>query len=331
MTVSVIVVTWNGLHVLKDCVAALTQQTLQHELVVVDNGSVDGTRAWLAEHAPRANVIGLPRNLGFAGGNNVGLRVATGEYLVLLNNDTIPAPDFVERLTAPLAADNQLGAVAGVLTFAHRPELVAAAGIVAGRDGVHRELWAMKPVATLPSAPVEIFGASGGAVGLRRSALQDVGLFDEGYFAYLEDADLAWRLRLRDWRCMVAPDARVRHIYSATSGQGSRFKQRQLARNRLRLIIRCFPANLIQRHWPAIVRYDLLAIAYGIVRRQPAMMCGRIAALRELPELLVAHRTIQARRIVADDALERWLHPPITVRAMLAEQRALNAVLRGAS
>lgn len=327
MRVSVIVVTWNGLAVLRDCVAALAAQTLPHELIVVDNGSRDGTAAWLAEHAPRARVIALPHNLGFAGGNNVGLRVATGEALVLLNNDTIAAPDALERLVAPLVDDPRIGAVAGVLTFAHRPELVASAGIAVSRDGLHRDLWALRPVAELPAMPVEIFGASGGAVCYRAAALAEVGLFDEGFFAYLEDADLAWRLRLRGWRCVVAPGARVRHIYSATSGQGSPFKQRLLARNRLRVIVRCFPGGLLRQHWPAIVRYDLLALGYGLLRRRPAIVAGRLATLPELPDLLGQRRRLQARRRVSSRELARWLQPPIGARALLAEQRALDRVV----
>lgn len=327
MSVTVIVVTWNGLHVLKDCIAALAQQTLPHELVVVDNGSRDGTIAWLAEHAPDARLVALPRNLGFAGGNNAGLRVATGERLVLLNNDTIAAPDFLERLVTPLAVDERVGAVAGVLTFAQRPELIASAGIVGGRDALHRDRWAIKPVAELPPGPIEIFGASGGAVCYRRVALDDVGLLDEGYFAYLEDADLAWRLRLRGWRSLLAPDALVRHVYSATSVQGSPFKQRLLARNRLRLIVRCWPTRLIEQHWAAIMRYDLLAAGYSVLRRQPAILAGRLAIWSELPALLTQRRAIQRRRVVSTRSLGRWLQPPVGVGEMLREQRALAAVL----
>lgn len=327
MTVSVIVVTWNGLRVLQDCIAALAAQTQPHELVVVDNGSTDGTREWLAQHARQAKVLALPHNLGFAGGNNVGLRAATGDCLILLNNDTIAPPEFVERLIAPLRGDAPLGSVAGVLTFAHRPELVASAGISVGCDGLHRDVWAMTAVAELPSAPVEVFGASGGAVCYRRTALEDVGLLDEGYFAYLEDADLAWRLRLRGWNCVVAPDARVRHIYSATSGQGSPFKQRLLARNRWRLILRCFPGALLRQHWPAIIRYDLLAMAYGILRRQPAIITGRLAVWRQLPDLLAQRRALKQQQRVRGRTLGRWLDPPVSISAMLAEQRALAAVL----
>lgn len=331
MNISVVVVTWNGLDVLRPCIAALAQQTVGHELIVVDNGSRDGTLAWLRAYAPHARVVALPTNTGFAGGNNVGMRAASGDALVLLNNDTIPEPQFLQHLVAPLEMDRQLGAVAGVLTFAHRPDTVAAAGIAVGCDAVHRDLWLLQPVDQLPSAPTAIFGASGGAVCYQRAALRDVGLFDEGYFAYLEDADLAWRLRRRGWRCVVAPQARVRHVYSATSGQGSAFKQRLLARNRWRLIIRGWPQALLRAHWLTIMRYDLLAVAYAALRRQPGVIAGRLDALQQLPSLLLQRHYLQQQHSIPDLDVERWLDAPVTVRGMLREQRALAEIVGAAN
>lgn len=323
MKISVVVVTWNGLDLLRPCVAALAQQTANHELVVVDNGSHDDTVAWLQTHAPHAQVVALPTNTGFAYGNNVGIRAASGDALVLINNDTIPDPQFLQQVVAPLDGAPQLGSVAGVLTFAHRPDVVAAAGIVVGHDAVHRDLWMLQAADQLPIAPTAVFGASGGAVCYRRTALRAVGLFDEGYFAYLEDADLAWRLRLHGWNSVVAPQARVRHVYSATGVHRSPFKQHLLARNRWRVIVRCWPNALLRAHWPVIVRYDLLAIAYAALRRHTAVVAGRIAALQQLPALVLQRHYIQQRRTASDADLEGWLAPPVGVRDMLHEQRAL--------
>src|SRR5687767_2411684 len=135
MTISVVVVTWNGLHHLRRFATAIEAQSSVHELVVVDNGSLDGTADWVRASLPHARLIALPSNLGFAGGNNVGLRATSGDLLVLLNNDTVPQPDFLAQITQQLRGADDIGSVAGVLTFAQRPSIVAAAGIVAGRDG----------------------------------------------------------------------------------------------------------------------------------------------------------------------------------------------------
>jgi GT2 family glycosyltransferase len=185
------------------------------------------------------------------------------------------------------------------------------------------------PVAAMPVGPVEIFGASGGLALLRRAMLDDVGVFAGDFFSYLEDADLAWRARLRGWGAVLAPGARARHVYSATGGQGSPFKQRLLGRNRLRLIVRCLPAPILRECVPAILRYDLLAAAYGLLRSQPAIAAGRLEALRELPALLAQRRQIQAGRTASIAELSAWVEPAPSPIAALRAQRRLTALLRG--
>ncbi len=328
MDVSVVVVTWNGLHLLQPCLRALQAQTIDHELVVVDNGSIDGTAEWVSTHVPQAKLLRLPTNLGFAGGNNAGLRIARGDFLVLANNDTLPPPNFVEEITRPFGSRPDLGSVAGVLTFAHRTELVASAGISVARDGVHRDARLLTRVADLPPNPVEIFGPSGGAVCYRREALADVGLFPDRFFNYLEDADLAWRLRLRNWQCVLAPGARVPHVYSATSGHASPRKQRLLALNRWRVLVRCLPTRLLAQSVSAIARYDLLAIAYGTATGKWSIVTGRLAALRELPLLRRERGRIMRDATAGNDALMQWISPAPRPREVLGLDRRINALLR---
>ena len=315
------------MHFLRPCLQSLREQTVEHEVVVVDNGSTDGTVAWLRDAMPAARVVGLPQNLGFAGGNNAGLRVARGDLLVLLNNDTLVPPDFLALIAAPMDANPALGSVAGVLTFAHRPEIVAAAGIVPGRDGVHRDALAVTASSALPQEPVQVFGATGGAMCLRRTALEDVGLFEEPFFNYLEDADLAWRLRLRGWACALAPAAQARHIYSATSGHQSPMKQRLLALNRWRVLLRCMPNELLWECMASIVRYDLLAVAFAALHRKPAIVQGRISLVGDLPRLLAERRLIAQRSVVGAGELRQWLTPAQGIRQTLAETKRLDRML----
>jgi GT2 family glycosyltransferase len=192
------------------------------------------------------------------------------------------------------------------------------------RDGVALDLWMGRPVDSLPAAPCDIVGASGGLALLRRELLDDVGLFESRFFSYLEDVDLAWRARLRGWGCVLAPGARARHVYSAS---GSAFKQRLLARNRLRVLVRCFPAALLLECLPAIIRYDMLAIAYALLRRQPAIAAGRFEALHDMPTLLQQRRSILARRTVPVADLARWLEPAPSPLAALAVQRQVRSIL----
>ena len=325
---SVIVVCWNGLRHLPDCLAALVPQLPgEAEVVLVDNGSTDGSAAWARAAHPALRLVELPHNLGFAGGVNAGLRAARGQLLLLLNDDAFAEPGFAAALLDVMARQPEIGAASAVLLFAHRPELVASAGIRVRRDGLALDLWAGQPAASLPAEPAPIMGPSGGAAIYRRALLEDVGLLEPGFFNYLEDVDLAWRALLRGWRSVVVPGARARHVYSATSGQGSPFKQRLLGRNRLRAIARCLPAELLPSCLPAILAYDLLAIGYAAMARQPAMIAGRLAALRDLPALLQERRAIQSRRTAPPAAIDRWLEPTGAPWSTLREQRRLDAIL----
>jgi hypothetical protein len=126
---------------------------------------------------------------------------------------------------------------------------------------------------------------------------------------------------------VLAPGALARHVYSATGGQGSPLKQRLLGRNRLRLLVRCLPGPVLRACLPAIVRYDALAVAYGLLRGQPAIAAGRAEALRELPALLAQRRTIQAGRTAAVGELAAWVEPAPSPLAALRTQRRLARLL----
>jgi GT2 family glycosyltransferase len=326
---SVIIVTWNGRRFLDACLRAVTAQLHpDDEIIVVDNGSIDGTAAWLRHAWSAVRLVALPANLGFAGGVNVGLRAARGDLLLLLNNDAFVEPGCVPALVEALRDHPCSGAVAGVLTFDHRPDLVASAGITACRNGLALDLWTGRAVRSLPAAPQPVMGASGGLALYRRTMLDDIGLMAPDFFNYLEDVDLAWRAQLRGWECLVVPAARARHIYSATGGQGSPLKQRLLGRNRLRAIIRCFPSGVLRSCLPDILAYDTMALAYAALARQPAMIAGRIEALRDWAQLLRERRAIQARRTVPEAAFAAWLEPSPTPWRTLRTVRRLDALLR---
>ncbi|MEI7772848.1 MAG: glycosyltransferase family 2 protein, partial [Chloroflexales bacterium] len=249
--ISAVIPTWSALRFLPACLSALRAQLgPQDEIVLVDNRSRDRAGDWARRHAPDVRVIDLPANLGFAGGTNAGMAAASGELLLLINDDALAEPGCVAALWAALLASPRAGAAAGALVFSRRPEVVASAGIRFQGDGVATDLHLGTPVAAMPTEPGEIFGASGGLALLRRAMLDDVRPFAGDFFSYLEDADLAWRARLRGWGAVLAPGARARHVYSATGGQGSPLKQRLLGRNRLRLIVRCLPAPILRECVP---------------------------------------------------------------------------------
>lgn len=324
-TCSVIIVNWNGRALLGPCLEALRRQTYRDfEIILVDNASTDGSPAWVSAHYPEARVVVNERNLGFAAGNNVGLGIARGEFLVLLNNDTEAAPGFLEALVDTVRMDPATGMVAGVLVFAHRPDRIASAGIRMQWDGVALDYLAGRRCRALPGAPIEIFGPSGGAALYRRAMLQEVGPFRPEFFFYLEDADLAWRGQLAGWRGYLAPGARVRHVYAASAGQGSPFKSFHLARNRLLVLFLNLPAGLWLRYAPLILAYDVAACTYGLLARDWEVLRGRLAALRLLPSLRPHRRAAQQLRRVPLRALTHRLSPPLAPWTTLRLRREID-------
>jgi GT2 family glycosyltransferase len=329
LRLSVIIVTWNGLKHLPECLAALKPQLPAHsEIVQVDNGSTDGTVEWVRQHHSDIRLITLRENIGFAGGVALGIRFARGELVFLLNDDAFVEPGCVEALVAALDPRPDLAAVGAVLTFAHQPQRVASAGIYIRRDGVALDRLTGCLVSELPQQPQEIMGPSAGAAIYRRAALEDVGGFEPGFFAYLEDVDLALRLQLRGWRSIVVPQARARHVYSATGGQSSPFKQRLLGRNRLRVLLRCIPRQLLFRFGILMLAYDTMAVGYAILTRQFSIVQGRLQALRELPMLLRQRHVVQARRTAPVPLVAQWFEEVPVPWKTLRAQRELDDFLR---
>lgn len=326
--ISVVIVTYNGWSLLRDCLTSLTKQERPpSEIIVVDNGSRDGTCDHLSTGYPDVTLVEACRNLGFAAGNNLGIARAHGDVVVLLNNDTVAEPEFLARLIEPLDRNPRLGSVASTMVFSSAPDIVASAGIEVFDNGLaldrglglHRETG---------EADVPVFGASAGAAAYRRVALDDTGPFPESFFMYLEDVDLAWRLRLRGWDTAHAPGAVVHHVYSASAVEGSARKRFLLARNRLWVIARCIPGPLLRRDWWRVLRYDAQVFGYAIARLDHATARGRIAGLLGLPARLAERDRIQSSATVSAGELSMWLRSSMP-GAELLRLRNLSADLAG--
>ena len=211
----------------------------------------------------------------------------------MLNNDTRPEPAWLERLLAPVG-EKDLGMVASKLLRSSHPDQIDSAGIAVDWTGIAWD-WRGGETDRVNEANVmEIFGPCGGAALYARRMLEELGGFDEDFFAYLEDVDLAWRGRLAGWRCLFQPQARVLHAHSATLGDASPFKRFLLGRNKVWLLIKDYPDPWFARYLPIILGYDLLATGYGLVRRQDmASLHGRVAGLRGSRRFWAKRRHVQ--------------------------------------
>lgn len=327
--ISIVIVNWNGLRLLERCLAHLWPTLASDDqVIVVDNGSHDNSVEWLHATYPQVDVVVLPENRGFAGGNNAALPHCRHPWILLINNDAFVAPDTLTILKqASQEVDAAVGAIAATLVFDHAPDLVASSGIVLRRDGVAIDRDMACPLRELPHTTVRIAGASGGAVLLRRQMIDDIGFFADDFFNYLEDVDLAWRALLRGWHSVHVPAAVIRHVYSATSGQGSPFKQRLLGLNRWRTLIRCLPTALWLRYWPRIIGYDIIVCLVLAWRRQWSGIWGRIDVIQYWATLQSQRHVIQSRATVSPAEIDAMLTPAPWPWQEYRELQRLNAIM----
>ncbi len=309
---SVIIPTYNGERLLPTCLNALRAQTYpsdRFEVIVVDDGSRDDTQTLLARDYPEARVVALSGNRGLAAACNAGAAIARGEVLIMLNNDTEAEPGWLYALVEPLVAHPEVGAVASKILLFDRRDVLHSAGDMYGRDGIPRNRGVWERDTGQYDGDRRVFGGCGGAVAYRREAWEEAGGFDEQFFMYLEDVDLAWRLRLLGWEALFAPRARVYHRVSATGG--GVLASFYTGRNTLWVLFRDVPAPILARYWPLMLRAQL-RIAWEAIRAwrgaaARARLRGQVAGLLGAPRMLAQRRSLQARRRVPIAALEALL------------------------
>ncbi len=287
VAVSTIIVNHERRDLLKMCLESLEHALRavgeETELIVVDNGSADGSVELVRERFPTVKVVPLERNHGFAGGVARGVAQARGEWIAVFNNDTTVEPDAIRVMLDAGRLHPRVGSVAAQMRFADRRHRLNSAGLELDRLGVAADRLVGTPLAELrESAPYEVFGATGGAAIFRRQMLDQVGGFDESFFAFFEDADLAWRAQAHGWRALYAPEAVVYHHHSATAQHGSPAKLYLVGRNRVRTLAKNASNGMLLLNAPWMLAYDSAYVVYASINsRSLAALRGRIDGLRE--------------------------------------------------
>jgi GT2 family glycosyltransferase len=334
MRVTVSLVTHNGRHWLDLCLASLAAQTHPDlEIVALDNGSTDGTAGYLADfaaHHPGFRLLLEPANLGFAGGHNRVIAQTSGDIVCLLNQDVILDPSFLAEAVVGFAGSPTFGAVQGrvyrMTPGGEKTEIIDTTGLEIRRNRRVVSRGQGRAGAAELDQPGEVFGADGPCPVYRRSALEDVACpgrpgreyLDEDFFAYKEDVDLAWRLRLAGWEAAYVPSATAWHGRSAA--EPSEGGLRRFVRHR-----RAMPAWLRRTSWrnhrlmvvkndrPALFFRDFLPIAWREVRSTAFMVAVHPADLvaigsfvRLIPRMLVKRRQLRTRRRMSDAGLAAW-------------------------
>jgi GT2 family glycosyltransferase len=315
--VSVIVVNWNGKRLLEGCLASLRCQAFRDfEVILVDNGSADGSVAWVAAHFPEVRIVALDKNHGFCGGNNAGIRVALGEYVVLLNNDTEVESDWLGELVRHIGADRSIGACdSKILYFDQRDTIWSAGGTytIAGSG----EWRAHGQQDTEVTVPAEVFTAVACSAIYPRRVLDEIGALDEDFFAGYEDVDWSFRARLRGYRIVNVPSSRVYHKVSATHRYNSPAYVYHGQRNVTAVFIKNMPSPLILKYAVLHLLYAGGSLLYfARVGRLPAFLRAKWDVVRQWRMLWRKRREIQHSRTVpasqVDLSLSRdWMGPKL--------------------
>lgn len=252
ITTTIIIPNYNGLKFMDECIRSLNAQTYPNfRTLVVDNGSTDGSVEWLKEH--QIDTIFLPENTGFSGAVNVGIKAADTPYVLLLNNDVRVDEYFVAEMVRAIGQSERIFSVSSRMIQMYHPELLDDAGDMysilgwAYQRGVGRSV-------NLYQKSCRVFSACAGAAIYRRAVFDEIGLFDELHFAYLEDIDVGWRAKLYGYDNVYCPDAAVYHVGSGTSGSRyNSFKVRLAARNCIYLNYKNMPGWQILLNAPFLL------------------------------------------------------------------------------
>jgi GT2 family glycosyltransferase len=316
-SVSVTLVTFNSRRYIVRCLESLLEQTYRPaEVVIVDNASTDGTAALIQNFGGRIRVYGNEWNAGFARAQNQAIALTRGEWVLTLNPDVRLEPGFLEALVQAGEIDSRVGTVCGKLLRAG-PDLAPtpeprfdSAGIYFTPNLRHFDRGSDEPDDGRYSHPEYVFGASAAAALYRRTMIDNVsledGFFDPDFFAYREDADVAWRAQLCGWRCLYTPAAVAHHVRSVRPGSRRAVPaliNMHSVKNRFLMRVKNLTPDLYRKHWLPILARDLLILG-GCVFYEPASLPAFWHLARSLSRAVGKRRAIMSR--AAGEDLTHW-------------------------
>lgn len=308
--ISVIIVSWNNEKYLLTCLEHLSAQTFRDfEVLIVDNNDSEDAKSdnfVKVVSAFPVRVERLGENLGFSIANNIGVRLARGKWIALLNADAFPEPDWLEQLMHGAETNSQFSFFTSRQIQANDPELLDGAGDAYHVSGLAWRLGYNQSVKEHGLQQKEVFSACAAAAMYRKDDFLKVDGFDEDYFSYFEDVDLSFRLRLIGGRCLYIPQAVVHHVGSASTGKASDFSFYHGHRNLVWTFFKDMPGLLFWMYLPLHMAMNIyLSFAFLLRENRNVVLKSKLAAFRSLPAILRKRKQVQKMRIVGNRDIYR--------------------------
>lgn len=319
-TISVIIVNWNGLQHLEECLLSLSKQTTKDfEIILVDNGSTDGSANFVEKRFPYVKIIRLKKNEGFCRGNNIGLEHASGEFVALLNNDTKVDPNWLKELIQEIQSDPNIGICSSCMVNYFKPEYLDTAGDGYDICGVGFKIGNQMRVSEYRNKR-DTFGACAGAVMYRRSMINKIGFFDEEFFAVGEDIDLSFRARLSGYRCVYVPTAIIHHKINQTVGTRSNMLLYLSRRNLEYTYFKNMPMPLLILTLPLHFLYNLLTFIQALAERRISIyLKAKTDFFMNFQEVLKKRNKIQKQRNISLKSLLNYFSKDYLLKKFISE------------
>ncbi|MBU1204260.1 MAG: glycosyltransferase family 2 protein [Nanoarchaeota archaeon] len=310
---SIIILNWNGLEFLKDCFESIQKQTFtDFETIMVDNNSQDGSPNYVENVFPWIRVIRNNKNTGQTGGDNTGIKHAKGEYIILLDNDTIVDKNWLKELVVAADSDPKIGMCGSKMYFMDDPRLICSTGLLAFTDGsaIDRGVYEIDK-GQYDNKP-DIFGPCGGSGLYKKEMLENMKIMgeymDNEFFAYCEDLDIAYKGRLLGYVCKFAPKSIVYHKVNASSRKISNLGLTCGIKNKMWVVIKNFPTKMLLKYMPFIAMRQVVSfVFYLFIKPSIPATKARVVMIKKIPVMLKKRKIIQDRRKITSDQLEGTL------------------------
>ncbi|CAH1208389.1 hypothetical protein PAECIP111891_03211 [Paenibacillus allorhizoplanae] len=311
-TISVHIVTYNSAEHIEDCLKAVLGQSHHiDQIVVIDNASKDYTHHSLAKCDDTCTIIYNKQNNGFAGAHNQAIRMTETDYCLILNPDVVLEPDYVRNTVIALQNNPQAGSATGKLLFKAAPHHIDSAGLIINKARRAFDRGAHQTNDQYQQTE-EVFGVSGAAAMYSRKMINDISLngefFDEDFFAYKEDVDVAWRAQLLGWKALYEPTAIAYHERGWKEGGRSSkplFVRRLSYINRYKMMMKNDDIKTVMKHFFSLLVYECLSFVYALIR-EPKLLGSWLDFYRKYPELKIKRNLIRSKQKQASSEVYKW-------------------------